>query len=97
MKNWGNGKVNAMYMPHPEKHPPPTSMEGSAMEQYIRSKYERKQFMEGGGGGGGNSYQVRAASRPQRNLAHDDTSQAQEDNLGWIRPSVEAKEKNEKK
>ncbi|KAG0323579.1 hypothetical protein BGZ99_002712 [Dissophora globulifera] len=50
MKNWGNGKVNAMYMPHPERHPPPTSMEGSAMEQYIRSKYERKEFMEGGGG-----------------------------------------------
>ncbi|KAF9080552.1 hypothetical protein BGX23_001981 [Mortierella sp. AD031] len=49
MKNWGNGKVNALYMPHPERHPPPTSMEGSAMEQYIRSKYERKEFMEGGG------------------------------------------------
>ncbi|KAF9921426.1 hypothetical protein FBU30_008585 [Linnemannia zychae] len=54
MKNWGNGKVNALYMPHPERHPPPISMEGSAMEQYIRSKYERKEFMEGGGGG---SYQ----------------------------------------
>ncbi|KAF8975068.1 hypothetical protein BGZ46_009472, partial [Entomortierella lignicola] len=49
MKNWGNGKVNALYMPNPERHPPPTSMEGSAMEQYIRSKYERKEFMEGGG------------------------------------------------
>ncbi|KAF9121696.1 hypothetical protein BGW39_010334 [Mortierella sp. 14UC] len=49
MKNWGNGKVNSMYMPHPERHPPPISMEGSAMEQYIRSKYERKEFMEGGG------------------------------------------------
>ncbi|KAG0047065.1 hypothetical protein BGZ83_007783 [Gryganskiella cystojenkinii] len=62
MKNWGNGKVNAMYMPHPEKHPPPTSMEGSAMEQYIRSKYERKEFMEGGGGGSGNSYQSSSRS-----------------------------------
>ncbi|KAG9067561.1 hypothetical protein KI688_012345 [Linnemannia hyalina] len=49
MKKWGNGKVNSMYMPHPERHPPPISMEGSAMEQYIRSKYERKEFMEGGG------------------------------------------------
>ncbi|KAK3819312.1 MAG: hypothetical protein J3R72DRAFT_479933 [Linnemannia gamsii] len=49
MKTWGNGKVNSMYMPHPERHPPPISMEGSAMEQYIRSKYERKEFMEGGG------------------------------------------------
>ncbi|KAG0256223.1 hypothetical protein BG011_004689 [Mortierella polycephala] len=49
MKNMGNGKVNALYMPHPERHPPPTSMEGSAMEQYIRSKYERKEFMESGG------------------------------------------------
>ncbi|KAF9281385.1 hypothetical protein BGZ88_011656 [Linnemannia elongata] len=49
MKNWGNGKVNALYMPHPERHPPPISMEGSAMEQYIRSKYERKEYMEGGG------------------------------------------------
>jgi hypothetical protein len=65
MKNWGNGKVNAMYMPHPEKHPPPTSMEGSAMEQYIRSKYERKDFMEGGGGG--NSHQVRMTQQqPQQ-------------------------------
>ncbi|EPZ31131.1 ArfGap-domain-containing protein [Rozella allomycis CSF55] len=39
----GNSKMNAIYCPHPERHPAPT-INYSALEHYIRDKYERKLF-----------------------------------------------------
>ncbi|RUS35609.1 hypothetical protein BC938DRAFT_482906, partial [Jimgerdemannia flammicorona] len=46
MKQGGNSKANAKYNPHPEQHPLPLAEDDSGMERYIRSKWEKKAFME---------------------------------------------------
>ncbi|KAJ6463959.1 hypothetical protein C8R45DRAFT_1024739 [Mycena sanguinolenta] len=50
MKNNGNIKSNLFYNPNETRHPPPPNlMDGerdSEMEQYIRSKYEYKSFVD---------------------------------------------------
>ncbi|KAG7442866.1 ArfGap-domain-containing protein [Guyanagaster necrorhizus] len=50
MKNMGNVKSNAIYNPNEIRHPPPPSLmdpeRDSDLEQYIRSKYEYKRFLD---------------------------------------------------
>ncbi|ESK88651.1 arf gap-like zinc finger-containing protein [Moniliophthora roreri MCA 2997] len=50
MKEMGNLNSNAIYCPNEIRHPPPPVLmedeRDSELEQYIRSKYEYKQFME---------------------------------------------------
>ncbi|KAK0205432.1 hypothetical protein DFS33DRAFT_1328283 [Desarmillaria ectypa] len=50
MKNMGNVKSNAIYNPNEIRHPPPPSLmdpeRDSELEQYIRSKYEYKRFLD---------------------------------------------------
>ncbi|KAI8371714.1 uncharacterized protein BYT42DRAFT_581248 [Radiomyces spectabilis] len=46
-KAGGNNQVNSKVNPHPEKHPLPFADEGEhSMEKYIRSKWEKRLFME---------------------------------------------------
>ncbi|KAL1921815.1 uncharacterized protein VTP21DRAFT_10457 [Calcarisporiella thermophila] len=46
MKQCGNRKANSEVNPHPERHPIPIEEDESAMEKYIRNKWERKIFIE---------------------------------------------------
>lgn len=50
MKSMGNIKSNAIYNPNEIRHPPPVNMvdseRDSEMEQYIRSKYQFKRFLD---------------------------------------------------
>ncbi|KAL1924181.1 uncharacterized protein VTP21DRAFT_7216 [Calcarisporiella thermophila] len=47
MRKGGNRKMNSEYNPHPERHPLPLAEDdSSAMERYIRNKWEKKLFME---------------------------------------------------
>ncbi|KAK0469071.1 uncharacterized protein EV420DRAFT_1492337 [Desarmillaria tabescens] len=50
MKNMGNVKSNAIFNPNEIRHPPPPSLmdpeRDSELEQYIRSKYEYKRFLD---------------------------------------------------
>ncbi|KAK0498851.1 hypothetical protein EDD18DRAFT_1154082 [Armillaria luteobubalina] len=50
MKNMGNVKSNAIFNPNEIRHPPPPSLmdaeRDSDLEQYIRSKYEYKRFLD---------------------------------------------------
>lgn len=46
MRAWGNLKANDYYMPHADMIIIPIQ-DASAMEMFIRDKYERKAFMEG--------------------------------------------------
>ncbi|KXS11893.1 Arf GTPase activating protein, partial [Gonapodya prolifera JEL478] len=44
MKEMGNAKVNAIYIPQPSKSPAPPTQSDSEMEHYIRQKYEQRRF-----------------------------------------------------
>ncbi|KAG5635202.1 hypothetical protein H0H81_012066 [Sphagnurus paluster] len=50
MKATGNARSNAIYNPNEVRHPPPPNLmdaeRDSELEQYIRSKYEFKRFMD---------------------------------------------------
>ncbi|KAF5384342.1 hypothetical protein D9615_003383 [Tricholomella constricta] len=50
MKSMGNARSNAIYNPNETRHPPPPNLmdaeRDSELEQYIRSKYEFKRFLD---------------------------------------------------
>ncbi|KAJ9056784.1 Protein gts1 [Entomophthora muscae] len=69
MEEWGNIKVNSLYLHNAGSRPIPTDDEG--MEQYIRDKYERQRFLRPGARTGSTETRVSDEYASSLKVLHD--------------------------